>query len=421
MSTIPVEKIRNDFPLLKNWIYLDNAATTQTPYQVIHAMHEYYTSYRANVHRGIYELEARASEAYNYAHALVARFIGADFYWIDEEKDFEFSELIFTSGATQSLNLVAESLSRGWLKKGDRVVVTAMEHHSNLVPWIRIAQEKGLELRYVEFDEEGELKLDQLESLVDDNTRVVSVTLVSNFLGTINPIEKIADIAHKKGALLVVDGAQGVPHMKVDVKRMDCDFLAFSAHKMLGPTGVGALFGKRELLEKMEPYEYGGDMISDVERYSASWNRLPWKFEAGTPKIAEGIGFGAAVEYLNKLGMEQVRAHDYELIRYALKRLEEVPRLKIFGPSKPEKRGGLVSFVFEDVEGVAKGPHAHDVADYLARRRICIRAGHHCTLVAHKTLGVSASARMSTYIYNTKSEIDAFVDSLIELEKKFRS
>ena len=418
VGEVSVRKVKEDFPTLTGMgvTYLDSAATSQTPRQVLDAMAAYYTECRASVHRGLYDIANEATKRYNYAHFEVAKFVGADATWNELENDVE-SELVFTSGTTQSLNLVAESLARGEIGAGDRIVITAMEHHSNLVPWQRIAAEKHADLKYVEFDDEGKLDLAQLESLVNSRTKVVAVAHVSNFLGTINDVRAIAGIAHKSGAHLVVDSAQGVPHETVDVKDMGCDFLAFSGHKMCGPTGIGALYGRKELLEKMEPYEYGGDMMTTVHRFDTAWNHLPWKFEAGTPKIAEGIGLAAACRYLDSLGMEEVRRHEVDLTRYALKRLSEVPRLRIFGPTKAEERGGLVSFVFGEKYGKDSYPHAHDVGDALGQRGICIRVGHHCAMVAHAALGVSASGRASFYVYNDRAEVDSLADALVEFEK----
>ncbi len=415
---VPVSRVKEDFPTLVNTgvTYLDSAATSQTPRQVLQAMDEYYERCRSTVHRGLYDIANEATKKYNFAHVEVAKHIGAEASWNELENDVD-SAVIFTSGTTQSLNLVAESLARGQIKAGDRIVITAMEHHSNLIPWQRIAAEKHAELKYVEFDEDGRLDLSQMEELVDQRTKLVAVTQVSNFLGTINDVGTISEITHRRNAYLVVDGAQGVPHAPVDVKRMGCDFLAFSGHKMCGPTGVGVLYGKRELLEEMEPYEYGGDMMLNVRRYETVWNHLPWKFEAGTPKIAEGIGLAAACRYLDSFGMEEIRRHEIEITGYALKRLSEVPRLRIFGPPKAEQRGGLVSFVFGEKDGKDSYPHAHDVGDGLGRRGICIRVGHHCAMVAHATLGIGASGRASFYLYNTKADVDRLADALVEFEK----
>jgi cysteine desulfurase / selenocysteine lyase len=418
LSGIPVNTIVSDFPTLTGTgvTYLDSAATSQTPRQVLDSMAKYYEHYRSTVHRGLYRIANEATREYNYSHVVVAKLIGCEAVWDEDENDVE-SELIFTSGTTQSLNLVAESLARNTIKPGDRVVITTMEHHSNLVPWQRICAEKHADLRYVEFDDEGLLDLAQLEELVNGRTKVVAVAHASNFLGTINDIEAIGKIVHRRDAYLVVDGAQGVPHLPTDVKSVDCDFLAFSGHKMCGPTGIGGLYGKKEHLKKMEPYEYGGDMILTVHRDQATWNHLPWKFEAGTPKIAEGIGFAAACKYLESFGMEEIRRHELEITRYALKRLSEIPRLRIFGPSKAEERCGLVSFVFGGEYGKDSYPHAHDVGDGLGRRGICIRVGHHCAMVAHEEVGISASARASFYLYNTKADVDRLADALLEFEK----
>jgi cysteine desulfurase / selenocysteine lyase len=418
VAGIPTARVKADFPTLVSTgvTYLDSAATSQTPQPVLDVMDEYYERCRATVHRGLYDLANEATRRYNYAHVEVAKHIGAEAAWNEMENDVE-CELVFTSGTTQSINLVAESLARGQIGAGDRIVITALEHHSNLVPWQRIAVEKHAELKYVEFDSDGKLDLAQLEELVNERTKVVAVAHVSNFLGTVNDVKTIAEIAHKRDARLVVDGAQSVPHAPVDVKELGCDFLAFSGHKMCGPTGIGALFGRKELLEKMEPYEYGGDMMVNVRRFETIWNHLPWKFEAGTPKIAEGIGLGEACRYLQRFGMEEIRRHEIEITGYALKRLAEVPRLRLFGPTKPEERGGLVAFVFGEKYGKDSYPHAHDIGDALGQRGICIRVGHHCSMVAHQTMGITASGRASFYLYNNRADIDKLVDSLIEFEK----
>lgn len=389
--------IREDFPILgrkvngKPLIYLDNAATSQKPRQVIDSIRDYYGNYNANVHRGIHRLSEEASEAYESSREKAARFINAG-----------FEETIFTKNATESLNLVAYSIGMQ-LGKGDEVVVSEMEHHSNFVPWQQICLKKGARLRFVKIDKEGRLDMDDLAGCLNRKTRIVSITHVSNVLGTINPVREIAKLAHDCGALFIVDAAQSAPHMPLDVRSIGCDFLAFSSHKMLGPTGIGVLYGKKELLDSMQPFIYGGDMIREVTFESTRFNELPWKFEAGTPNIAGGIGLGAAIGYLEKIGMENVFEHEKMLSEYALGRLLSEEDIKVYGPKKG--RAGVISFNL-------KGIHAHDVAAILDQEGIAIRGGHHCAMPLMSRLEASGTARASFYIYNTKQEIDAMASAL---------
>lgn len=387
---LDAKKIRRDFPIFsreKKLAYLDNAATTQKPECVIEAEAEFYKSANANVHRGLYKISEAATQIYEEAHGKVARFIGAG----------GMQEIVFTRNATESLNVVAGSIGRN-LKAGDEVVLTLMEHHSNIVPWQQL-QRKGVKLRYVGFGRDGKLDYEELKQCIGKNTKVVSFVHASNVLGCINNAKEICRIAHENGAIAVVDAAQSAPHMRVDVQKMDCDFLAFSAHKMLGPMGVGVLYGKQDMLLEMDPFLYGGDMIRSVGKFEASWNELPWKFEAGTPNVAGAVGLSAAIGYLEKLGMENVRKHEEELASYALKRLSEIKGLEIYGGKNAKGRLGVISF---NVGGL----HPHDVAALLDEEWIAIRAGHACAqpLLAH--LGVNAVCRASFYVYNSKEEVD---------------
>ena len=401
---------RKDFPILsrklpngKPLIYLDNAATTQKPRQVIEALTRYYTEYNANVHRGIHQLSEEATAAYDGAHEEVARFLGAR----------SWEEIVFTKNATEALNLAALSLARSHLKKGDEVVLSEMEHHSNLVPWQQLARQYGFTVKYIPVTEEGELDLAAYERMLSPRTKVVSVTQMSNVLGTINPVREMAAMAHEHGALFVVDGAQSVPHFAVDVKRLDCDLLALSGHKMLGPTGIGALYGKREILDAMDPFLYGGDMIREVSFTDSKWNDLPWKFEAGTPSIADGIALAEAVRYLSKAGMDEVARHERILIKHGFDTLGALPGVRIYGPGPGKERGGLLSFWAEPV-------HPHDLASVLNEDGIAIRAGHHCTMPLIMKLGVPALARASFYLYNTKEEIDDLASAVARCQKMFR-
>lgn len=402
-----VETIRKDFPILarpingKKLVYLDNAATSQKPKQVIDCLVRYYETLNANVHRGIHTLSEQATMEYEGVRELVKDFIGAS----------ETREIIYTQNATAAINLVAYSWGRQNVLAGDEIVLTPMEHHSNLVPWQLLAAEREAKLVFLELTEDGQIDLKSAERLINKRTRIVSVTQMSNVLGTINPISQLAKIAHAAGALLLVDGAQGVPHLPTSVKELGCDFLAFSLHKMLGPTGVGMLWGKVEILESMPPFLGGGDMISSVSRERSTWNELPWKFEAGTPNIADVIASGEAIKYLTKLGMANVRAHEIELSNYALKKFEAAgDDITLYGPHDTNKRGGAFSFNLKDI-------HPHDLGQILSEQGIAIRAGHHCCQPLMKDLKVSGTARASFYIYNTKEEIDFLFESLKEAEK----
>lgn len=404
VKKLETEKIREDFPVLrrevngKQLVYLDNAATSQKPRQVLDAMNEFYSFYNANVHRGIHKLAEEATLAYEDAHRKAGEFINAQ----------SMEEIIFTRNTTEALNLLAYSLTKP-LRKGDEILLTQMEHHSNLVPWQQISKERGLVLKFIDIDENGELKKEDF-SKITEKTKIVSVTHMSNVLGTINPVKEIAKIAHENGALMVVDGAQSVPHFPVDVQSLGCDFLAFSGHKMLGPTGIGVLYGRKSLLEGMSPFLYGGETIREVQFQFSSWNDLPWKFEAGSMNIAEGIGLSAAIDYLQKLGMENVFAHEQSLTEYAYTRLEEED-VQVYGP-KPNGRGGVLAF---NVDGV----HAHDLSTLLDQEGIAIRGGHHCAMPLMGLLGVAGTARASLYLYNTKEEIDKLIAGIQKAKKVF--
>ena len=380
MRSIDVQRVRDDFPILRRTVhgrplvYLDNAATTQKPRAVIDALVHYYENYNANIHRGIHALSEEATARYEEVRLKVARFIGAP----------AAETIVFTRNATEALNLVAHAWGRKYLRPGDEILLTVMEHHSNLIPWQLLARATGASLRFVDIDDEGRLLWDDFERLMGPRTRLVSVTQMSNVLGTINPVRKIAELAHSRGALMVVDGAQSVPHLPVDVSAsggLDCDFLAFSAHKMLGPTGVGVLYARPGLLEEMDPFLGGGEMISRVLLEEATWNDVPWKYEAGTPNIADVIAFGAAIEYLQGLGMDAVRAHEKEITAYALEALAAVPQVVIYGPRDPEARGGVVSFNLGDL-------HPHDVGTVLDRLRRCRARRPPLRAAAHAPAGL---------------------------------
>ncbi|RLF05210.1 MAG: cysteine desulfurase [Thermoprotei archaeon] len=390
-------------------VYLDNAATSQKPEQVIEAMTRFYEENYANIHRGIHVLSREASEAYEEAHEVVAKFINAR----------SWREVIFVRNTTEAINLVAYSWGLRELRKGDEVVVTVMEHHSNLLPWVMIAKMKGAAVRIIELGDDYRLNYEQLEEAVNERTRVVALTHVSNVLGTINDVRRVVRLAHEVGAICLVDGAQSVPHMPVDVREIECDFLAFSGHKMLGPTGIGVLYGREDLLADMEPFLYGGDMVSEVKYVDGavrpSWNVLPWKFEAGTPNIVGGIGLAEAVRYLEKIGMSEVRRHEVELTRYALKRLEELDGVEVYGPSRMEDRGGVIAFN-------VKGLDPHSVAALLDEKNIAVRSGFHCAQPLHEYLGLTGgTVRASFYIYNTKEDVDALVNALEEISALVKS
>ncbi len=405
---LDIARIREDFPILQQevnghpLVYLDNAATTQKPRQVIDALVQYYETTNANIHRGIHTLAVRATEQYEGVRAKVATHIGAA----------NAADVVFTRNATESINLVARAWGDANLREGDEVVISVMEHHSNIIPWQQLARRTGAALRYVDITDDGQLNLDQMRRLVGPRTRLVSVVHMSNVLGTINPIEDIAEIAHRAGARLLVDGAQSAPHLPIDVSRLGCDFFAFSAHKMLGPTGVGVLWARPGLLEAMDPFMGGGEMISIVRPEESTWADVPHKFEAGTPNIADVIAFGAALDYLNTLGMAQVRTHEERLAGYAIDALRSIEGLAIHGPLDPSKRGGAVSFTLP-------GVHPHDVSTIVDSYGVAIRAGHHCAQLLMRRLGVPATNRASLYIYNQEQEIDRLVDALHEASRIF--
>jgi len=408
-DSLDVEAIRADFPILERefgdqqLVYLDNAATTQKPDQVIDAISDYYRETNANVHRGLHQLSQEASIAYETAHDRVAEFIGAS---------GGREEIVFTKNTTESMNLVAYAWGLNELGPGDEVVLTEMEHHASLVTWQQIAKRTGAEVKYIRIDEDGRLDMDHAEELINENTEMVSVVHASNVLATINPVGDLADLAHDHDAYIFVDGAQSVPNRPVDVEEIDADFFAFSGHKLCGPTGIGVLYGKRHILDEMQPYLYGGDMITKVTYEDSTWNELPWKFEAGTPSIAQGIALAAAVDYVDEIGMEKIQRHENELAQYALEQFDQFDDIEVFGPPAGEHRGGLVSF---NVEGV----HAHDLSEILNDYAVAIRAGDHCTQPLHDKLGVAATARASFYIYNTKSEIDTLVEALDDARQLF--
>ncbi|MCM3597670.1 cysteine desulfurase [Metabacillus idriensis] len=400
-----IQDIRSLFPILdqqvngQNLVYLDSAATSQKPLPVIEALDRYYREYNSNVHRGVHTLGTKATDGYEGAREKVRKFINAR----------SAEEIIFTRGATTALNTVAASYGRANLQAGDEIVITHMEHHANVIPWQQLAKATGATLKYIPLQEDGTISLDDARETITDSAKIVSVMQVSNVLGTINPIKEIAELAHSKGAIMVVDGAQSAPHMKIDVQDLNCDFFAFSAHKMCGPTGVGVLYGKKALLENMEPVEFGGEMIDFVGLYESTWKELPWKFEAGTPIIAGAIGLGAAIDFLCEIGLDNIEAYEHKLADYALERLSEVEGITIYGP---KKRAGLVTFNIEDV-------HPHDVATVLDAEGIAVRAGHHCAQPLMKWLNVSSTARASFYLYNTEEEVDKLVAGIIKTKEYF--
>lgn len=404
------ETIKADFPILhkvtsrgKRLVYLDSAATSQKPQVMIDSLVAYYSEYNANIHRGVYEIAARATDAFEDARAKVASFINAD-----------SKEIIWTRNATEAINLVSYSWGLNSLTSGDVILTTQVEHHSNLVPWQLLAERTGARLKFIPVDARGMLVLDDLDDLLK-GAKLVALSHVSNTLGTINPIEHIIPKAHAAGAIVLVDGAQGIPHLAVDVRALDVDFYAFSGHKMLGPTGIGVLYGKRALLEAMPPFLAGGDMIHKVEYEQSTYNDLPWKFEAGTSNIADAIGLGVAVDYLRNVGMDWVRRHEQELFGYALERLHplESRGLDIYGPKDPDLVSGVLSFNFADI-------HAHDLASILDTEGVCVRAGHHCTMPLMAKMGWPATARASFYIYNTRADVDALADGLEKAAKVFK-
>ncbi len=404
----PLADLRADFPVLdrtvngKRLVYLDSAATSQKPKAVLDAVEDYYRRHNANIHRGVYSLAREATELFESARERVAAFAGWD-----------PTDTIFTKNATEAINLVAYAWGREHVGEGDEVLITHMEHHSNIVPWQLLCEERGARLRYLSVSDTGELSLDELDAvLAEGRVRLLAVTHVSNVLGTLNPVAEIVRRARVAGARTLVDGSQAAPQLPLDVREIDPDFYAWTGHKALGPTGIGVLHGRHELLQSMRPFLGGGDMISKVEFDSSTWNELPWKFEAGTSPIAEGVGLGAAVDYLSALGMENVRAHEKELTGYALERLPEVEGIRIFGPPDPERRGGVVSFALD-------GIHPHDVAELCDREAVCIRAGHHCAMPLMRMLGVPATARASFHVYNSRADVDRLVEALAAARRVF--
>jgi len=403
-----VKEIRKQFPILDQevnghpLVYLDSAATSQKPVSVIEAMNDYYRRYNSNVHRGVHTLGTRATDGYEGAREKVRNFINAS----------STQEVIFTRGTTTAINTVAASYGRANLSEGDEIVITHMEHHSNIIPWQQLAKETGAALKYVPLQEDGTIAIEDVRATVTSQTKIVSIMMVSNVLGTMNPIKEITRIAHENGAVMVVDGAQAAPHMKVDVQDLDCDFFAFSGHKMVGPTGIGVLYGKKKHLNKMEPVEFGGEMIDFVGLQESTWKELPWKFEGGTPIIAGAIGLGAAIDFLEEVGLHNIEEHEHKLAAYALEKMNEVEGMKIFGPSDFGKRAGLVTFNIDDV-------HPHDVATVLDAEGIAVRAGHHCAQPLMKWLNVSATARASFYLYNTEEDIDKLVAGLLKTKEFF--
>ncbi len=408
LAVLDVDSIRADFPILSReirpgvpLIYLDSAATTQKPRQMIEAVTSFYQNQNANIHRGIHRLSEEATEAFEAARQRVADFIGAP----------SPRQVIFTRNATEAINLVAHSWGRANLKRGDLILLTEMEHHSNLVPWQMLAAERELRLAYIPVTEDGLLDLEAYNDLLEDCPRLVAFTHMSNMLGTINPVKKMTQMAHQAGAIVLVDAAQSVPHLPVDISDLGVDFFAFSGHKMCGPTGIGVLYGREELLDAMPPFQGGGDMIKRVRLDSFTTNDLPYKFEAGTPPIAQVIGLGAAVDYLSSVSMQAVRQHEHNLIARALDRLEEIPGVRVYGPSA-EHRGGVASFTFE-------GVHPHDVAQILDDRGIAVRAGNHCAMPIHERFNLPATTRASFYLYNTSEEIDQLVEGLYKVKEIF--
>ncbi len=404
-----VNQVRKDFPILGREIrpgvklvYLDSTATAQKPDTVIKAMDDYYRQSNANIHRGVHALAEEATSLYEKSREKIADFINAP----------SARQVIYTRNTTESINLVAYSWGRANLKSGDLVILTEMEHHSNLVPWHMLSEEKGIRLEFIPVTAEGSLDLDVYRTLLEQNPRLVAFTHMSNVLGTVNPAAEMIKLAHQVGAVTLLDAAQSIPHFGVDVQSLDADFVAFSAHKMVGPTGIGALYGKEDILERMPPFLGGGDMIKVVKLRSFKPNDLPYKFEAGTPAIAETAGFGAAVDYLSKIGMDNIARHEHEITEYALERLEEIPGLKLMGPLSADKKGGVAAFTLDQV-------HPHDVAQILDGDGIAVRAGHHCAQPLHEKFGIPASTRASFYLYSTKEEVDLLVEGIYKVKRYF--
>ncbi len=407
MKTLNTENIRKDFPILrrtvngKKLVYLDNAATTQKPLCVINALKDFYENNNANVHRAVHTLSQEATDLYDSSRKKIAGMINS-----------KFEEIIFVKNATEAANIALYSWAAKNLKKGDEIVLTVMEHHSNIVPW-QALQRTGVRLKFVDINEDGKLRMDQMEELVTQKTKLVGVAHVSNVLGTINPVKEITKIAHDSGALALIDGAQSVPHMPVDVEKIGCDFMVFSGHKMLAPTGIGCLYGKSEILESMDPFILGSDIIKEVGLHESTFREPPWKFEPGTPNFGDAIAMAAAVDYLQKIGMQNVRYHEKKLVKYALDKIRDVKGIKLYGPLDSEIKGGVISFNLADI-------HPHDLATILDRDGIAIRSGHHCAMPLMKRLGINAASRASFYVYNSKEEIDVFISSLEKARKVFK-
>ena len=402
------KELKQLFPILNQevnghpLVYLDSAATSQKPTSVIEAVSNYYRLDNSNVHRGVHTLGTRATDAYEGAREKIRKFINAK----------STQEIVYTRGTTTALNLVASSYGKANLGEGDEIIITYMEHHSNLIPWQQVAKQTGATLKYFPLQEDGTLTIEDVRSTITPNTKIVALTMVSNVLGTMNPIKEIAQIAHENGAVIVVDGAQGAPHLGIDVQDLDIDFLAFSGHKMCGPTGIGVLYGKKQLLENMEPIEFGGEMIDFVGLHESTWKELPWKFEGGTPIIAGAIGLGAAIDFLQEIGLDNILEHEHKLAAYALEKMSTIEGLTIYGPAEAEKRAGVITFNLSDV-------HPHDVATVLDAEGIAVRAGHHCAQPLMKWLNVSATARASFYLYNTEEDIDKLVEGLAKTKEYF--
>lgn len=401
-------EIRKHFPILdqevngKPLVYLDSAATSQKPLSVIEAVNKYYREYNSNVHRGVHTLGTKATDGYEGAREKVRKFINAA----------STEEIIFTRGTTTALNTVAASYGRANLSEGDEIVISYMEHHSNIIPWQMVAKQTGAKLKYLPLQEDGSISLEVARETITSNTKIVSIMHVSNVLGVINPVKELAAIAHENGAIMVVDGAQGAPHIKIDVQNLDCDFYAFSGHKMCAPTGIGVLYGKKKHLENMEPIEFGGEMIDFVDLYESTWKELPWKFEGGTPIIAGAIGLGAAIDFLEEIGLDRIEAHEHKLAAYALEKMSTIEGITIYGPKNASQRAGVVTFNLDDV-------HPHDVATVLDADGIAVRAGHHCAQPLMRWLKASATARASFYLYNTEEDIDKLVEGLVKTKEYF--
>ncbi|KRK38968.1 cysteine desulfurase [Loigolactobacillus bifermentans] len=404
-----LNNIREDFPILNEivndepLVYLDNAATTQKPRQVVQALENYYYHDNANVHRGVHTLAERATEHFEAAREKVRAFINAA----------STKEVLFTRGATTGLNWIAASYGEKVIQAGDEIVISYMEHHSNLVPWQQLALRKGATLKYIKLTDQGTLDMADAKQQITSKTKIVAIAQAANVMGVINPVKELAKLAHAQGAIMVVDGAQSVPNIKVDVQDLDCDFLAFSGHKMLGPTGIGVLYAKEALLLEMPPIEFGGEMIDFVNLFDSSWTDLPWKFEAGTPDISGAIALGAAVDYLNEIGMDQIQAHSHEIVSYVLPKLQAIDGLTIYGPQDPAEHTGVIAFNLD-------GLHPHDLATGLDMEGVAVRAGHHCAQPLMKYLGIPAAARASFYFYNTKADADRLVNAVLATKEFFK-